>query len=71
MDCRTRNALLLAYFGAQTAQANAVTAAMQEPIPEKRRAALLNSAAARMNVLSRRAELEAHCLAHGCQLHKV
>ena len=23
MDCRTRDALLLAYFGAQTAQANA------------------------------------------------
>ena len=71
MDCRTRDALLVAYFGAQTAQAGAVTAAMQEPNPEKRRVALLNSATARMNVLSGKAELEAHCLAHGCQLHKV
>lgn len=71
MDCRTRDALLAAYFDAQTVQASAVTAAMQEPNPEKRRAALLNAAAARMNVLSGKAEQEAHCLAHGCQLHKV
>ena len=71
MDCRIRDALLVAYFGAQTAQAKTVTAAMQEQSPEQRRSALLLSAQARMNVLAGKAELEAHCLQHGCQLHKV
>jgi hypothetical protein len=71
MDCRRRDAFLVAYFDAQAAQAKAVTAVMNEQNPEKRRTALLGSATARMDVLNRKADLEAHCLEHGCQLHKI
>ena len=71
MGCKIRDALLVEYFQAQSAQAEAATAVMIEATPAKHRAALIKSATARINVIARRTELEAHCTEHGCQLNKV
>ena len=69
MGCRQRDALLAAYFNAQAAQAKVVTAVMKKQLPENLCATRLNSA--RLSVLAEKAELEAHCLEHGCDPHRV
>ena len=71
MDCRRRDDLLMAYYHAQEIQAKAATTLMNEEAPAKHRVALLKSANARVDVQVRKAELEAHCIEHGCQLHKI
>ena len=71
MACPIRDALMVAYFHAQTEQAKAATAMMKETGRDKHNSALGKSAAARMEVLARKADLEVHCREHGCALHKV
>jgi len=71
MACPIRDALVVAYFQAQTEQAKAATTMMNETAPDKYNSALRRSATARMDVLARKTELESHCREHGCALHKV
>ena len=69
MGCPIRDSLLVGYFRAQAIQAEAATAAMSKVAPSKHRSALMKSATARMDVIARRTELDAHCAEHGCMLH--
>ena len=49
MACPIRDALVVAYFQAQTEQAKAATAMMNETAPDKHNSALRRSATARMS----------------------
>jgi hypothetical protein len=71
MACPVRDALVVAYFQAQTEQAKAATAMMNETAPDKHNSAVRRSATARMEVIACKNDLEAHCREHGCALHKV
>ena len=71
MTCRRRNGLLKTYYHTQDAQAKAVTALMNGKTPARRRSALLKLAAATRDVQVQKSALEAHCLEHGCPLHKL
>ena len=71
MACAKRDGLLMAYYHAQDAQARAVTAFMNGKTLAKRRSTLLKLAAAWRDVQAQKAALEAHCLEHGCQVHKL
>jgi hypothetical protein len=60
MACRIRDALLVAYYFAQTEQAKGTTALMNEIAPDRHSVALPT---ARIEVLARKTDLEAHCRA--------
>ena len=80
MACPIRDALMVAYFHAQTEQAKAATAmvkrkrteeqhrtlTVKQTGPDKRNSALRKSATARMEVHAQKTDLEAHCREHGC-----
>jgi hypothetical protein len=68
MTCKKRDALMRAYHRAQDAQARAATAVINAKRPAKHRSALLKFVAAKLDLQARKAEMEGHCIEHGCQL---
>jgi hypothetical protein len=70
MGCQIRDRLLMRCFRAEANQAQAATGVMLQTAAKMHRAAVCKSAAARLDVLARRTELETHCAEHGCSLYR-